>query len=353
MNRGDSAELICHACTGDLTVGEEYLQCGMKTCGKLYHRLCIGLNLSMEEKDTWVCPECSMNVKKGGRNCNTPVGTPVTVKNIVSRNKSGTPVNPSCPPVLSPVIAPEFQLMSEQMALLSGQLTSAVSTIAQYQLALADYAIKFETLHDRITRMELALVRTKTCTVSVACGPDRDLAVREVKPKRKRKSTVGQGHPLAQNKTELPLENSKDAESLELNDSNGGPVVNLESPSRDMECADVAGSDWHAVRSRKKRFSSVLCTGGPGVTALRAVEYRKYIHLWNMVSGPDEISAYLKSLFPENACTVDELKPKGEYRSYKIGVPAAQYESCLSAAVWPANARVRPWLFRKPQTKKD
>ncbi|KAI8434147.1 hypothetical protein MSG28_012272 [Choristoneura fumiferana] len=121
-------------------------------------------------------------------------------------------------------------------------------------------------------------------------------------------------------------------------------------PSDDEEHRNTSGG-WQEVRYRKNRFSSVRGTAGPEATPLRAVEYRKYIHLWNMVSDADEIRAYLRSLSPESLCTVEELRPKGEYKSYKIGVPAVQYERCLSADVWPANARIRPWLFRKPHPK--
>lgn len=93
MQRGDSAELICRGCTQDLGVGEEYLQCMVKPCGKLYHLLCTNKNsIPLEHRDTWVCPECCIAFKKSGRNCDTPVGTPLSVKNITLRSRNDAPI---------------------------------------------------------------------------------------------------------------------------------------------------------------------------------------------------------------------------------------------------------------------
>lgn len=122
------------------------------------------------------------------------------------------------------------------------------------------------------------------------------------------------------------------------------PVINT---LDDAEDADASGQ-WRVVdRSKpKRRITSVRCTAGPNVTTLLAVEHRKHIHLWNMVSGVEDIRAYMQTLCPNGTCTVDELKPKGEYKSYKIGVPAKFIDKCLSPEVWPENARVKMWFFR-------
>lgn len=351
MLRADSAELFCHACTGELEVGEEYLQCMVKTCGKLYHRLCTGQKLTLREKDTWVCPECCIGYKKGGRNCDTPVGTPVTVKNISSRNTGGgsPPASPLRPAEEPSRLELEMQRMREQMSLLSQQLAGAVSVIAQYHSALSDYAVKFELLHDRFEKLEQTLSCPKLSTVTVASGPNGDETGRKPETRRKRNPKAQKLH-------------SEKAEPLAIDVIEAVPQkLQLPPPSVDSETGRVDSSDyeesdkatageWREVRG-KKRYSSVRCTAGPETTPLRAVEYRKYIHLWNMISGADEILAFLQSQSPNSSFTVDELKSKGEYKSFKIGVPAALLERCLSADLWPENARIRPWLFRKPAAK--
>ncbi|XP_073964313.1 uncharacterized protein [Choristoneura fumiferana] len=352
MNRANSADLICTACSGELTVGEEYLQCMVKNCDKLYHRLCTTQKLTMQEKDTWVCPECCAEHKKGGRNCDTPVGTPLTIKNIASRNKSGDtpPTLPSRPTMESSVMELEVQRMRDQMSLLSQQLASAVSTIAQYQIALSDYVVKFELLHDKFANLELALSSPRPSLVSVASGPDVDEAARSQKSKRKRE-TKDHEHRQSGRTGVPPALVTMNAPQAEQASHSGDQETGRVVLSDGEECDKVPEEEWREVRNRKKRYSSVRCTAGPEVTPLRAVEYRKYIHLWNMVSGADEILLYLRSLSPEGSFTVDELKSKGDYKSYKIGVPAALLERYLSADCWPVNARIRPWLFRKPGAK--
>lgn len=358
MDRTNSAEMICHACATELAVGEEYLQCMVKNCGKLYHYLCTNKKLTLKEKDTWVCPECCIEHKKTGRNCETPVGTPITIKNISNREKSRTPLQP---PKSPGEIAPEIQLLRDQMSMLSEQLTKVVCVVAQYQTALADYTKKFEYVNDRLCNIELGAVRLCECSKSAVSAPVGGIRVtprskRKSKPSRRRKTSKQTGNEtrdvmvedvsLAQEETHEPLP----PDVPPLASSGEQSVIGDETKSMDSDTRkDGATGDWQVSRNRKKRFSSVRCTAGPDVTSLRAVEYRKYIHLWNMVSGADEIREYLQSLGPGSVCTVDELRPKGEYRSFKIGVPPNLYEECLSAGVWPDNARIRPWLFRRPQ----
>jgi hypothetical protein len=386
MIRANSADLTCCACMKELDVGEEYLQCMVKTCGKLYHRLCTNRNLTMEEIDSWVCPECRSSMKKGGRNCDTPVGTPVSVKNIVSRNKSMTPVPPpqlpsdstliaspipttvktvvtSIPPSQAssdlPALSFEMQLMRDQMTLLSEQLMDAVSTIAQYQSALTDCTTRFEAVDDRLRKLELGLACSCKVRQSATIIPDKDIKTRKQKPRRKQKPKKSVDHEtnsVGPTATENVVES--EAERTQTSLLTGIPAPGLtcsqssipESGSVDVESHDdAAEGEFKEVKKRKKLYTSVRGSAGPDATPLRAVEYRKYFHLWNMVSGADEIREYLQSLYPDSNCIVEKLKPKGEYKSYKIGVPPAVYDSCLTSALWPDNARVKPWLFRKYQ----
>lgn len=107
------------------------------------------------------------------------------------------------------------------------------------------------------------------------------------------------------------------------------PAVCVEMHTKKVSSTDISlglqsatKEGWEVVRYKNKHFSSVRCNAGPDVTTLQAVEYRIYIHLWNMSSGADEIRAYLQQLCPDKMCTVEELKPKGiKQKSLKINVP--------------------------------
>lgn len=357
MNRASSAELICYVCTAELAVGEKYLQCMATSCGKLYHQSCVKkTNLTRDEMDTWVCPDCYNERNIGARSSDFPVSAPVTAINVVTRNKNGTatPVSSSDDSIS---VTLEFQQMRYQMSTLSEQLSAAMSTIAQYQIALSEWAIKFEAVNLRLGELEKA---SGPCKCSQTAVPPSNTAKSDRKPNPRRKRKSNNRRVLPPGPTEGTSEpgSSLDrvlAEPLEdvlrlSPPCDQGSVQEDRTLIRNEELEDASAGKWQTVGKPAKRFSSVRCTAGPGVTPLRAVEYRKYIHLWNMLSGVDEIRAYLKSLNPGVTCIVEELKPKGEYKSYKIGVPPALFDQLLSDSVWPDNARIRPWLFRKPRS---
>ncbi|PZC77614.1 hypothetical protein B5X24_HaOG203170 [Helicoverpa armigera] len=113
----------------------------------------------------------------------------------------------------------------------------------------------------------------------------------------------------------------------------------------------VNSQSWsEVVKKPSRRAISIHGAAGPNVTSLKAVEVRKHLHLWNMESTTDEIQKYLHTLCNTDTCTVEELTPKGNYKSFKIGVPLACYDKCYSADVWPVNARIKPWIFYRKST---
>ncbi|KOB79171.1 Mutant cadherin [Operophtera brumata] len=106
---------------------------------------------------------------------------------------------------------------------------------------------------------------------------------------------------------------------------------------------------WTEVRRKIRRNTSMCGTANSTITTLKAVEVKKYIHLWNMESGAEEVRDYVRQLCPEGICTVEELTPKGSYKSFKLDVPDVSYEKCLSSNVWPTNARIKVWFnLRRP-----
>lgn len=111
--------------------------------------------------------------------------------------------------------------------------------------------------------------------------------------------------------------------------------------------------DTESRSKKSRRPISVRCVAGPDVTTLKAVDPKKFIHLWNMASETDEVLEYLQKLCCSENCTVEKLNSKGDYKSYKLGVPEENYKECLSADAWPFNARIKPWVpFRRTYTSK-
>ncbi|KAI8424591.1 hypothetical protein MSG28_003036 [Choristoneura fumiferana] len=135
-------------------------------------------------------------------------------------------------------------------------------------------------------------------------------------------------------------EGARDPGSNSGGESGGGEGApggsNCQSFAGDVE--DPVGEGWKEVHAKKKqrRLTSVRCTGGANVTSLRAVEARKHIHLWNMVSGAEEVQEYLQELCERGACTVEELKSRGEYKQSVLAHESdilVAVESWLSVSV--------------------
>lgn len=374
--------MVCSACFSELLVGEEFLQCMVKTCSKSYHYECTNKSLSEVEKSTWVCPECTCAAKKGGANCETPVGTPACIKNVTQRKPSSIQAPSQCSPVenitMSMPARLEIQLLREHITSLTERLTDAVSTIERYHLALTECTNKVEVVSVRLYELECHI---RSQNFPVTSSPPRIPYSEVVKSPVKRDPVSGhtgsssRGKEQSSSVNETPVnrdpvcghtgssarasEQSSTGKSLlngnasksarpfkgENSGKDVGHVPALDMFPPEQECDNPHSQD----RGKKqKRLTSVRCTAGPDITSLKAVEYRKYIHLWNMVSGADEVKEYLQTLCPNGTCTVEELKSKGDYKSYKLGVPAAVYDKCLSANAWPENARVKCYFFRRP-----
>lgn len=364
MNSTLNNSMICGACQTELLLGEEHVVCMAVSCSKVYHYACNGRTLSAEEKAIWVCPECVCAVKKGGSNSETPVGTPHNIKNVALRKQPAYRTLETDEVSMSPLLTQENQLLREQITFLSEQLADTLSTMGRYHSALTTCTDKLQVISERLFKLEHLVAHRDQPTEETIPPNSFSKATKLQKPKKGSESKRG---PVKDRSQE---EKNAVVACPEVFPVDRGPVVDV-SPisvttqeegssnvqqfgccSAKVEQDRTAEEDFVLVQSKKhRRSTSMRGTAGPNVTSLRAVEDLKYIHLWNMVSTADEILAYLQSLDLGGVCTVEELKPKGNYKSYKLGVPAASFKRCMSADLWPDNARIKMWLFRRQSSK--
>lgn len=108
--------------------------------------------------------------------------------------------------------------------------------------------------------------------------------------------------------------------------------------------------EWTEARRKRQRTSvltsSVLRgTAVPGVTGLQASERWKYLHLFYVRQGTqvDQVLVHLKSICNEAVCTVEALKSRGNYASFKIGTPSRLVEAILEPRNWTADICIKPW----------
>lgn len=335
--------MSCAACCTVILDGEDFLRCTQEECGKRYHYLCTGGSKPAESSATnlvaWICPECNCKSKRGGDNSHTPVGVSKKTRdsNITYRKKVDTELNTEFHLSLSS----EIHSLRLEVSVLKDQLTQAVSLISRYETKLEKYTSAVETLHSKLDKSE---VYHTAAIPSLQSKPKETSPVKTSNLKRKyaaKKSTQTTLRPVQQVHT---------GESTQSGSSMSQSSIHRDAPTQLPSTQDAEDrQQWTEVR-RNRRPASLCGTAGPTITTLRAVEPRSYIHLWNMESSVDDIREYLRQLCPGGSCTVVELSTKGDYKSYKIGVPVAYHETCMSADVWPVNARLKKWIVynRKP-----
>lgn len=316
---------LCYACNMPLDAVDEEegtLSCMVAGCYNRFHSACSGAsNISNEEKSDWACPECRCRMKKGGDYSHTPVGasrikaTNVTLRKKVSPKLDVTNAGEQSFLSLEYIeITSEIKLVREEMAGLKEMLSKVT-------LALTQYDSKLELLNSKLAMTRQAPQTADVITNSFCSDGNVSYA-----------TIVASPPPVL----EIPQIKRP---AVHNSNSTAKPVNN--EPGKIVEPAQ---SKTKVAHGNYKRPSSIRCTGNPATTSLKAVERRRFIHLWNMVSGREDVKQHLAKICPSGECTVEELKSKGDYKSYKISIPEVHFEKCFVAEAWPDNARLKIWV---------
>lgn len=328
--------------------------CSRGNCGKLYHPTCVGIKFLVEvDVDLWICPECRCAIKKGGDNSFTPVGSKQN-PNVTLRKKTltATPTMSANSVVRDVDLSFEMQALRSEMSTLKDLLTKALSLMSSHEEKITKYALLVDQLNGRLEKYEKEDVQLSniSCAQSKPKPPPclSDVVVKQTRkqqPSKQYAQVVSRIRESSQNYEQTNTD-IVTAEKQTPNDS--GHLVTQESKL----AAEVTNYDgkWTTVKKRSSRppIKPLHGTADPVSVNLKAIEIRKYFHLWNMASGVDEVRQYVTSLCPEASCSVEELTARGDYKSYKIGVAATFYDELYSADVWPINARFKPWInYRK------
>lgn len=331
--------------------------------------------------ESWVCPECRCAAKKGGNNSSTPVGYSKKAhdsSNITFRKKLHSDVEMEQSRVRdNGEMLDEMRSMKREMMVLQQTLQKCISIIKHNETKIEHYVAKMESLENKLVCYELSnspLVakltaevekhsnkvvsphnndKAENCDVNIATSQNPVLNKDKLGTKGAKKKIIPTQPPHT---TDITASSSQASKSNKSNKSESSRKQNTTVVSN-VEVVLESGAPishtqddkWTEVQRKRPRRSAPMCgTAGPNVTTLKAVEPRKYLHLWNMVSNAEDVSKYLRILCPDGSCTVEELKPKGDYKSYKLGVPEAYYDTCFSVDVWPINAKIKAWItFKK------
>lgn len=111
---------------------------------------------------------------------------------------------------------------------------------------------------------------------------------------------------------------------------------------------DSHDEGWIGVKRKRPRnlLSEVIRgTASPGTTQLEASEQSRYLHLYFVKTGTaaTQVLAHLERICGERSCTVDTLKARGNYASFKLCVPSKMSEIVMSPNNWAENICIKPW----------
>ncbi|CAG4914845.1 unnamed protein product [Colias eurytheme] len=120
-------------------------------------------------------------------------------------------------------------------------------------------------------------------------------------------------------------------------------------------------SRWTEVKRKSvRRYKSadiIRGTAKPGISNLEASEKVKFFHLFYVKYGTteDQVRMHLANICATNNCSVEALKSRGNYASFKIGVPDKLSSKVLIEDNWAAEICIKPWksLFRGKFEKKE
>jgi hypothetical protein len=141
--------------------------------------------------------------------------------------------------------------------------------------------------------------------------------------------------------------------SPKANDNSSAPL-----PGERVERADT--EEWTDVKRRRSRASQagvLRGTASPGTTSLSAAERRRFLHLYYVQEGTtvEQVRAHLTAVCGGDVCSVEELKARGSYASFKLGVPTKLAERVMSADIWSVDICIKPWRqnFRGKQERRQ
>jgi hypothetical protein len=119
--------------------------------------------------------------------------------------------------------------------------------------------------------------------------------------------------------------------------------------------AVVNDGEWTEV-NRNRRSKPIIRGGNSSIISLKAVERKKFLHVWRLDSSTteDNLRDYLRNILDDDSeIIIEKLKPKTdrEYSSFRIGVTVSNYDRLCVPEVWPVNVEVSEWIWFRRQSK--
>lgn len=134
---------------------------------------------------------------------------------------------------------------------------------------------------------------------------------------------------------------------------NISPIAAVDS-SENTKQSHSKVNEWTEVKYRrpKQKFNRPLVVGDfSGSSKVEGIEKMKFLHVSNLKpdTKAEDLLSFLNKNF-SNKVKCESLKSRfpDSYSSFKVTIPASEYEKALIASNWPNRASVRYFFQRRP-----
>lgn len=384
--------IICAGCLSSIE-SRQYLRC--LVCTDTYDLQCANVSekrfyntMTSDHKSAWKCQRCVCRQPKGD-NTNTPVrGTVAESNDNMTANDSinnsnfdacsnqcgltaydnvtlrrhqtsrSNSIALSCNTEDDNICMTSIRntIREELQQALSERLSNLISKAVENHFA--SISNKFTQLENRLTTFEakLGLVANATCMIQNSMAPPpgnphktkKSKAASSMKGSSKPVVTMSGPSKPVQLEPVPSVRRSSKAEITSYSEPDlPRPLLRATNATASSNPDDEG---WTEVKRPRKLLNIKRGTATPGTTQLEASERSLYIHAYYLKIGTtdDRVRAHLEVVCGEDVCTVETLKARGNYASFKLTVPSRYAEKVMDPGNWAKDIALKPWrqLFR-------
>lgn len=381
----------CAGCLETFEENELFYACSQVSCGQTYHATCIGQPEPIKNDDLkWTCPECVCMKRRGGDNSGTPVRgsssqvyiSPATYDiNVTKRSKARSARN------MVEESEPSFASLAEEIRSFRNDFCSFKTQMLELTHSLTNFQTKLEEVERRTTTNEKRLEKIEEQIINNAFLKARLEELEAKSNKQEQISRVGprqkSSHNLSKRETPSatsatvgvvakglpsePIGSTSPRQHLSLIEQDSSVLVALTKDGdgsihiSKQNSSSSDGSTPHSsysevTKNPKKPIQGVVRGSGKqseSLPLLVAAEQPRYIHLYYVQVGTlsESVKEYVDIITGTKTCHVETLKARGQYASFKIGVPSSLYETVMTPDKWPENVCIKPWTknFYRPK----
>lgn len=368
--------VVCAGCRSEIT-SRRYLGCNI--CALPYDIECANVSeklfllMTKEHKDVWKCPQCVCKIPKIG-NVNTPLSSAHCSKTITYAEELNETF-PASGDVITSIDSPSGSSeyvntkRGSRINVLDQSLLEDTYCLDNIRLVMREELQR--ALDERLPSLISKTVRELTAPmaqeISVLTQNIASLESRLRTVETKLAGSMNKTLPVRHKPINPPLSAAQQSQEVSVStrtpaktDSHGVVLTQAETigtaPTSQPLLSQTEGG-WTEVTKKPARASRVTRgTASPGSTQLEPSERRRYVHLFYVKVGTTEaqVREHLTSVCGADVCTVEVLRPRGNYASFKLSVPSKLADTVMSPSNWAEDICVKPWRQNfRPKPKEN